>query len=448
MENNKKNTKQTAVADPRKLALHSLEKWEKAGKYVPIETASTLARAELSDADRRFYTALVYGVVERAVTLDYVIGKFSKRTADEIEPAVRTVLRLGLYQLMFMDRVPDHAAVSSTVELAPRRAAGFVNALLRSFIRAGGQYELPSRNESPLSYLSVKYSVPEELCGFFVDVYGKDVAEKILASTAGDGRICLRVNTLRTTLDDAEALILAQGGECRRSALSPEILVLPHGSEFLTGISDGSWFVQDEASSAAIDVLAPTPRSTVVDLCSAPGGKSFSAAMHMQGRGRIYSFDIHENKLSLVRSGAERLGLGIITTSAGDARHPTDELCGAADYVICDAPCSGLGVIAKKPDIRYKSVKDIAALPNVQYEILCGAAKCVRPGGVLLYSTCTLAPAENGGVVERFLAAHPEFEPENFSLAGEVHNGSVTLFPHIHGCDGFFISKMRRRAEK
>ena len=168
----------------------------------------------------------------------------------------------------------------------------------------------------------------------------------------------------------------------------------------------------------------------------------------MQGRGRIYSFDIHENKLSLVRSGAERLGLGIITTSAGDARHPTDELCGAADYVICDAPCSGLGVIAKKPDIRYKSVKDIAALPNVQYEILCGAAKCVRPGGVLLYSTCTLAPAENGGVVEKFLAAHPEFEPEDFSLAGEVHNGSVTLFPHIHGCDGFFISKMKRRAEK
>lgn len=439
---------QAGAADPRRLAVRSLVKWENSGKYVPIETASTLSRAALSDTDRRFYTALVYGVVERAVTLDYVIGKFSARPTDEIDPEVRTLLRLGLYQLMFMDRVPDHAAVSSTVDLAPRRAAGFVNALLRSFIRAGGRYDLPTRAESPLAYLSVKYSIPEELCGFFVEAYGESEAERILAASVGDGRICLRVNTLKLTLEAAEAKVRACGGECRRSDLSPEVLILPHGADFLSGIDDGSWFVQDEASSAAIDVLAPVPGSTVVDLCSAPGGKSFSAAMHMCGRGRIYSFDIHENKLSLVRDGALRLGADIITAAAGDARRPPEKLCGMADFVICDAPCSGLGVISKKPDIRYKSVKDIAALPDVQYEILCGAAKCVKPGGALLYSTCTLAPAENGGVVERFLASHPEFEAENFALAGEVHHGSVTLFPHIHGCDGFFISKMRRRTEK
>lgn len=438
-------SKNSKESDPRRLAVRSLVKWEKAGKYVPLETASTISHANLSDPDRRLYTALVYGVVERAVTLDYIIDNFSARPSSELDPDVRAVLRLGLYQLIYMDRIPDHAAVSSSVEQVSRKTSGFVNAVLRSFIRADKKYVLPDRDKELFAYLSVKYSVPSELCAFFADTFGDAEAERMLASFERDDRLCLRVNTLNLTADTAEAQILADGMECRRSNLSPEVLVLPHGSEFLSGIDDGLWFVQDEASAAAVDVLAPTPGCVCIDMCAAPGGKTFSAAMHMHGEGTVYALDIHENKLSLIESGAKRLGLSCVRTAVGDARRPQSELLGVGDFVICDAPCSGLGVIAKKPDIRYRSLEEMKSLPQIQYDILCGAAMCVKPGGHLLYSTCTVVPAENDGVVSRFLAEHPEFEAERFTLAGEEHLGSATLFLHVHGCDGFFISKMRRK---
>ncbi len=440
-----KNFGQNHAADPRRLAARSLVKWEKAGKYAGLETAATLDGTALTGADRGLYSALVYGVVERAVTLDHIINGYSSTPAEKLEPEVRCALRLGLYQLIYMDRVPDHAAVSESVNMAPRRAAGLVNGVLRSFIRKGKTYGIPDREADCAAFFSVKYSVPRELAEFFIGAYGEVDAEGILGASFGGDRLCLRVNTLKISVEDAAARLLSFGSESRVSSVVPNVLITS-GSGFLTGIHDGLWFVQDEASAAAVAVLSPTKGSTVIDLCAAPGGKSFGCAVTMENAGTVRSFDIHENKLSLIRSGAERLGIDIITAAAGDGKNPAEHLHGTGDFVICDAPCSGLGVISKKPDIRYKSVAEIGGLPEVQYGVLCGGAKCVKQGGILMYSTCTLNPAENEGVIERFLGEHPDFTPVPFDVCGEGESGYATLMPHKTGTDGFFIAKLRRNA--
>ncbi len=442
VKNNRKNG-QKASANPRRYAADSLVKWEKMGKYAGLEAAATLSGDDLRGADRGLYSALVYGVVERAVTLDYIIDGLSSTPSKKLEPIVRAALRLGLYQLLYMDKIPDHAAVSESVALVPRRASGLVNGVLRAFLRGEKKFELPPRESSPVSHLSVKYSVPEELCGFFLDAYGEADTEGILASSFGGDRLCLRVNTLKCSVDEALAKLKELGADARVSEIVPHVLVTS-GNEFLSGIDEGLWFVQDEASATAVAVLSPEKGATVLDMCAAPGGKSFGCAITMENEGTVRSFDIHENKLSLIRDGAARLGINMIDASVGDGKAPAEELWDSADFVVCDAPCSGLGVLSKKPDIRYKSVADIGGLPEVQYDILCGAAKCVKDGGVLMYSTCTLNPRENEDVVRRFLAEHTEFEPVSFDLFGMGGEGYATLMPHKTGTDGFFISKFRK----
>ncbi len=434
---------QNTPANPRQLAAESLVKWEKQGKYAGLEAAATLSRDKLSGADRGLYSALVYGTVERAVTLDYIIDKFSSTPAEKLEPSVRASLRVGLYQLIYMDRVPDHAAVSESVNMTPKRAAGLVNGVLRSFLRNNKGFDLPDKEKDIAAHFSVKYSVPRDLCEFFIRSYGENDAEGILSSSFGGDRLCLRVNTLKISVEDARERLREYGSDSRVSEIVPHVLITS-GNGFLRGIDEGLWFVQDEASAAAVAVLDPQKGSTVIDLCAAPGGKSFGCAVTMDNEGTVKSFDIHKNKLSLIKSGADRLGIGIITASAGDAKNPAEELWGSADFVICDAPCSGLGVISKKPDIRYKSLSEIDGLPEVQYAVLCGGAKCVKPGGVLMYSTCTLNPAENEGVFRKFLSEHPEFEPVSFDVCGEGECGYATLMPHKTGTDGFFISKLVR----
>lgn len=438
--------KQTDIGtDPRRLAADSLVKWEKLGKYARIETVSEPNSRELDNADRRLYSALVYGVVERAITLDYVIDRYSSIPSDRLEPIVRAALRIGLYQLLYMDRIPCHAAVSETVAVAPRRAKGLVNGVLRAFIRANKSYELPSKDKDLFGYLSVKYSVSREICELLTNAYGTCDAESCLACSFGGDRLCIRVNTLKCSVESAVERLKRDGAEPRISELVPDVIVMSSGTQFLSGIDEGLWFVQDEASAAAVMIFAPQAGANVLDMCAAPGGKTFGCAISMENRGRIRAFDIHKNKLSLISDGAARLGLDIVEVDAGDAKEPKEELWDSADYVLCDAPCSGLGVISKKPDIRYKSVEDISGLPQVQYDVLCGAAKCVRIGGILMYSTCTLNPAENEDIFHRFAESHPQFEPIPFDLCGLGTEGYATLMPHKTGTDGFFISEFRRK---
>lgn len=423
------------LSNPRALALSSLVKWRKNGKYTNLEVSASLQRAALSEKDRALYTALVYGTVERSLTLDWVLASLSDRPVDSVDDETRCAAHLGLYQLMYMDRVPDHAAVSETVDAAPRRSRPFVNAILRAFIRADKRFELP---DDPVEALSVRYSVPLELVQLFVRSY-PDRYESLIASTLCRHPMTLRVNTLRTGVDEALALL---GESARACDHAPGMIAVSGESEsVLDGIARGLWFVQDVSSRMAAAVLGAEPESLVVDCCAAPGGKSFSIAIDMENRGELHSFDLHENKISLIRDGAARLGIGMITASARDARAPDAELVGRADYVLCDVPCSGLGVIAKKPDIKYKDTADFARLPEVQYDILEASSAYVRPGGRLVYSTCTLNREENEGVFTRFLVAHPEFCPADFTCAGKPSSGAMlTFFPDEGEWDGFFVA--------
>lgn len=431
--------KETSNVSARSAAKESLVAFAKHGKYTNLEVASTLSKDRLSDADRKLYTNLVYGVAERIPTLDYITGTLSSRNVKDIDIETLTCIRLGLYQLLYTDRIPDHAAVSETVEIAPARSKSFVNALLRSFLRNRKNYELPSETDS-VEYLSVKYSCPSAMCAFLTEKLGTDCAKALLSSTLEKRLATVRVNTLKATPEDVLKSVFPDG---RISPLAGDMIEV--SSLFGSDMSDGRWFVQDVASRLAVSVLSPRPGETVIDVCSAPGGKSFSAAIDMRNEGRVFSFDLHENKINLIKSGAARLGIDIIEASCRDAAAPDGSLVGTADRVICDAPCSGLGVIAKKPDIKYKDPSEIERLPEVQLKILNGASRYVKPGGTLVYSTCTVNPDENGGVARRFLNENTDFSACSFEL-GEISapNGMLTLYPFTHNTDGFFICLMKR----
>ncbi len=423
----------------RSLAAASLLRLEKDGRFSNIEIDSALEKNALSDADRALFTRLVYGVTERRITLDLIIAEYAKDGGKKIDPETRTALRLGLYQLLWADRIPDHAAVSSAVDAAPVRSRGFVNGILREFLRRGKKYTLPDRTD-PAKYLSAAYSVSEDAVRVLIRSLGEEKTEEILGSVSVTPAVTLRINDM--VLDPARAAKLLGGKRCGAAVTVPSF-----DGRIRRGVDEGLWFAQDLASVMCTEALGAVPGDVVADVCAAPGGKTFSTALRMKNDGVIYAFDIHENKLSLIRRGAEKMEIDIIRAEARDGRDPDPELRGKCDRVLCDAPCSGLGVMAKKPELRYKTEKEIGGLPKVQSRILAGAAEYVKPGGVLVYSTCTLNRAENEDVAEDFLVSHGDFEPFDFELpAGKSSSGMLTILPS-HGemeLDGFFIARFKR----
>lgn len=429
----------------RRTALRTLLRMQASAGYAGLSLDAVLRSAECADADprdRALLTTLVMGVVQRQTTLDYYIDRLVT-PGTRLEDEVRMILRLGLYQLIYLDRIPPHAAVGETVSLAPRRAAGLVNAVLRNYQRRGGDIPLPRIEDGAAVYLAVKYSFPEVLCRRLLDDYDAARLESLLSAMSREPELTLRVNTLRTTREDYLARLREEGIEAEPTALSEQGIRL--GSTAVTalpGFDTGDFMVQDEASQLCVAALDARPGMRVLDICAAPGSKSFGAAMFMGGHGRITCFDLHKSKLSLISSGATRLGIDIIDTAEADGRVLIPELVGTADRVLCDAPCSGYGVMAKKPEIRHKPPEAAAALPDIQYAILDNCCRYVRRGGVLVYSTCTLLRAENEGVTARFLAAHPEFEPLPF-VPGRP-GAQLSLAPDTHGTDGFFIAKFVR----
>ncbi|MBR6651087.1 MAG: hypothetical protein IKL36_06715, partial [Clostridia bacterium] len=305
-------------------------------KFVNLEVSAILKRTNLQGADRGLYTALVYTTIERLLTIDYMISKLSSRPVDEIDEKTLCAVRLGICQLEFMDKIPPHAAVDESVELCPRKSRGFANALLRSFLRK--KPDMPKKEDGELLYLSVKYSTPVELCELFVRDYG-DEAEAILSAFLEKKDTAIRINSLRS--DAAEKA--AQMG-AYKSELCDDVMLVKSFDGVLDGVERGDWFVQDEASALCAQMVGAKPGETVVDTCAAPGGKSFALALNMENKGKIYSFDLHDNKISLIKKGAEKLGISIIEAQARDARNPLEDIVGKADRVLCDAPCSGFGV--------------------------------------------------------------------------------------------------------
>ncbi|MBO5906979.1 MAG: 16S rRNA (cytosine(967)-C(5))-methyltransferase RsmB [Clostridia bacterium] len=431
----------------RRAALAILLETEAAGKYINLAIASHSYDA-LSDKERAQLTSLVYTVTERQISYDYIISAISRRESDKIDPYTKNVLRLGIAQIVHMRSIPDFAAVNETVKLARNPGErSFVNGVLRALVRVGDNIPMPERDKNYKRYLSVKYSYPLWIVKHFCALFGESECEKILEHYNSARYTDLTVNTTKISVGDFLSA-LSENGIHAEENLDTGISVRLDRSvnpERLPGFFEGHFFVQDRASSVSVAALGARAGDTLIDTCSAPGGKSFGSAILMGNVGRVYSMELHESKLSLIENGACRLGLSIIEPRVLDATEPDQALFGMADKVICDAPCSGLGVLGKKADLRYKDKSTLDALPQLQYSILSASVKYLKVGGELVYSTCTLNPSENEKVIERFLCENPGFVPLDFSVGSySSKGGSLTLLPHVHGCDGFFLSKLKR----
>ena len=442
-------------ASARQTAYSALMRVEQAQSYSNITLDSELEKSSLSRRDRSFAAKLFYGVLENKLLLDYNIAVRSRLSVRETDTGVLVLLRLGLYQLFFADSVPASAAVNETVAMCRENgfgsAAGFVNGILRATAREG-RLRLPDPKKGRTKYLSIKYSCPEKITALWRKSYGDELTAGLLGSLAERPPLCIRVNTLRTTAEELKTSLEESGVSAEIQGTVKDCLLLSNTGaiEKLPQFEKGLFHVQDSASQLCCALLAPQEGDILLDMCSAPGGKSFTCAELMNGRGSITALDLYSSRLGLVSGGAERLGIDIIKTIACDAAGFDTDI--KADRVLCDVPCSGLGIIRRKPELRYKTELGTEELPELQYRILCNASRFVKSGGRLLYSTCTLNPAENSGNAKRFLGEHEDFVPVPLSLPERIKRGisgedesMITLFPHINGTDGFFISLFQRK---
>lgn len=438
------------MADSRNVALKVLLKIENEDAYSNIALNNAIKENKLNGIDSAFVSALVYGVLERKITLDYIIRSYSKIPLRKIESKTKNILRLGILQLLFMDKVPDSAAVNESVNLAKKhklqKSSGFINGVLRSITRAEIKYTLPDKSNK-LRYLSVKYSVPEDIVRLWINSYGELNAEGILKSLSGRPQICCRVNTLKTDKARLAAELEKQGVKTEEVKFLPDALYLENtGSvERLSAYKSGLFHIQDASSQLCVSCLSPKPRQIMLDICAAPGGKSFTAAQLMNDRGKVFSCDMFEHKLKLINCGARRLGINSVVTFLRDGERD-DVTLPLADRILCDVPCSGLGIMARKPEIRYKDDIISEQLPKLQYKILCNSAKYLANGGVLVYSTCTLNPAENNENAKHFLFEHPDFYGIEIKLPNGIERAvseepyEITLMPHKAKTDGFYFA--------
>ena len=439
--------------DAREAAMLALNACQRQGGWSDGALKKQLSAAELSGRDAALATQLCFGVLQNQMLLDFYLAKFSNIPLKRMEGKVVQTLRLGAYQMLFLTRIPHSAAVNSAVALVKAhcknpRAAGMVNGILRSMERSLQNMPVIPQGD-PVAYLSTLYSHPEWLVKEFILSLGEEETAQLLAADNSQPPTTVMVNTTRTTAEALKAMLEADHVEAEPHPWLENCLLLSRTGDLerMKAFQQGLFYVQDPASRLSVLAAGAKPGMRVLDCCAAPGGKSFAAAIAMENQGEIVSCDLHPHKKKLIQAGADRLGLTIITPKTADGKVFRPEWESAFDLVLVDAPCSGLGVIRKKPDIRYKDPAPLADLPAVQLDILRNAARYVRPGGTLMYSTCTLLYRENGEVVETFLAENKAYKAEAFTLpgpVGPVQSGSVTLWPHRHGTDGFFISKMRR----
>ena len=428
-------------------ALVLLNEYELNAKYANLSLQSHITDS-LDSQKRGQLTALYYAAVERKLTYDYYISYLAGRQISKIDLETKNILRLGLCMLLDMDSIPDYAAVNEAVGLVRQRSArGFVNGVLRRAVREKDALPLPNRERNLARYLSVKYSVSVSIVKRYIEIFGEEESERLLTHSNEKKGLSVAVNTLKISVDDYVKLLAEQNIKAEKSRYSKISLLLDksYNPKNLPGFSEGFFFVQDEACSSAVELLEISDGDLVADVCAAPGGKSFAAAVLSHDGAKIHSFDISEAKLPLIAEGAERLGLRGISSEVFDAAENKEELLGRCDKVICDVPCSGLGVLSKKPDLRYKDISDLSPLYQLQEKIIKSASKYLRSGGVMLYSTCTLNDMENRAVVDKFLSENADFRAVDFKVGNErTDRGTFTFLPHIHHTDGFFVAKLKK----
>lgn len=421
----------------RKTAYNVLFDVEKNGSYSNIELNRQIRL--LNPDSPAFVRELVYGVIENLIYIDHILSKLIDKGLKGVKKQPLTLLRMGIYQLRFMDSVPEYAAVNETVNMARKLARGregFVNGVLRGYIKRKAEDFLPDRDEDTVSYLSVKYSYAPWIVELWLDQYGEENTEAMLAAGNETPPLSVRVNTLKTDRDELAGKLEALGFDVEKGALSKRVLFvngagLLDTEEFLEGL----FSVQDESSVVAVETLMPEPGDKVIDMCAAPGGKTLAIAECMENIGTIKAYDVYEHKLELIKNESSRLGISIIEIGEQDGTIYNGQIEQWADRVLVDGPCSGLGVVRRKPEIKYRKLDDNGMeLAEKQLAILDNAGRYVKPGGNLLYSTCTINKIENDNVADEFIRLHPEFKEMS----------RRQLIPGTDETDGFFICRFKR----
>ena len=438
-------------ANARECALQVLIACRKNDAWADAALKAALKTDTLSAPDAALCSRIVYGVMQNKLLLDHYIGAYCSQSPEHLQPPLLDILRIGAYQILFLDKIPDSAAVNEAVTLTKNtkraQAAGLVNAVLRKISQ--NKEHLPPLSGDDATQLSVRFSHPKWLVERLLSLLGREHTEAFLRLNNEAAPMTAQVNPLITSTESLVQELTDAGIRVREHDWVPDCLELSGTGDLTTlpAFYKGKFTVQDAAAKLVACIANCKRGDRVLDVCAAPGGKSFGAAFLMENEGTILSCDLHENKLKRIREGAQRLGISCIETAAADGRVFHEEWNEAFDVVLCDVPCSGLGIIRKKPDVRYKDAEALAKLPEIQAEILANSARYVRRGGVLVYSTCTILPEENERLTDAFLSSHPDFTYESFTLpapVGEVP-GHITMWPQIHATDGFYICRMRRR---
>jgi 16S rRNA (cytosine967-C5)-methyltransferase len=448
-----------ALDAAREIALKILYDINEEGAYSNIAVNKYLEGYEIRAIDRSFITDLVYGSIKHRLTIDWIIEQFSSIKFKKISPWILNILRLGVYQLLFTDKIPESAAVNESVNLSKRfghaGSRGYVNGILRNIARKKNEIQYPDRNIQPVKYLSVKYSHPEWMVDLWVRRYGMDFSESLLASNNEVPDFSIRINTLRISKDGLIKALKDEGLEASSGKYVEEALVIknPTAISKSEAFKKGLFQIQDESPMLVGKILDPKPGQLIIDVCSAPGGKSTHIAQLMDDVGTVISRDVHEHKIKLIEDAVKRLGLTIIKTELFDALKVDSNYIEKADAVLVDAPCTGLGIIRRKPDIKWtRQIGDREEISELQKKIITSASCYVKPGGVLVYSTCTIEPEENEDIIRWFLEENNDFYcidvapllPEKLAVYADKR-GYIKVFPNRDGIDGFFISKLKKR---
>ncbi|MTH52692.1 16S rRNA (cytosine(967)-C(5))-methyltransferase RsmB [Bacillus mangrovi] len=444
------------TSNVRELAVEALAAVEKNQAYSNLLLNTFIEKSRLSPKDTALFTELVYGTLQRKITLDYFLAPFTSK-AKKMELWVRILLRLSVYQMVYLDRIPERAIFFEAVEISKRKGhkgiAGFVNGVLRAVQREG----IPSLDDikDPAERISTGTSHPLWLVKKWIRQYGLEQTEQMCSTHLLPPAASARTNSMQLTPEEAIQILSAEGLEAEKGVLAEEAVTLKKGSISKTDLfKQGKLSIQDESSMLTARAVGPLKHEQILDACAAPGGKSSHMAELMEGTGEIISLDLHQHKVNLIASQAERLGLQNIKPKAMDAREAAEQLAGREfDRILVDAPCSGFGVIRRKPDIKYaKTAEDVERLSSIQKDLLDSVSRLLKKGGTLVYSTCTMDQEENEQVVAEFLSTHPDFEEDHNLkqfLPEKVHpyisGGKLQILPHYFSTDGFFITRLKKK---
>ncbi|MEB3101238.1 16S rRNA (cytosine(967)-C(5))-methyltransferase RsmB [Ferviditalea candida] len=460
--NIEKDSRRNKKLSAREVALEILTRVAEDQAYSNLLLNQTLERYKLERLDASLVTEIVYGTIQRNNTIDHFLQRFVNKGLEKLQPWVSSLLRLSFYQLYYLDRIPPHAVVHEAVEIAKKKGhrgiSGLVNGVLRNVLRSREELTIPD-NLPPVKRIALQHSHPEWMVSKWIKQYGERTAEQICASNNEPPKSSIRVNTLKLERTALLERLRNQGLQAEASEIAASGIVARSGGNLALaeGYAAGEFSIQDESSMLVSEITDPQPGMQVLDCCAAPGGKTTHLAEKMHDMGTIWANDVHEHKKKLIEAQAGRLGLNCIRTQVTDAAHLSERFAeGSFDRILLDAPCSGLGVIRRKPDVKWsKSEREIAGITDIQFSILSDIRNLLKPGGVLVYSTCTLMREENEGMIARFLEQFPEFEPdpeleamlpEPVREKAMLSAGMVRILPHHFHSDGFFIARLKRKS--